>query len=189
MEPLDSPLTPQSLAPPLAPAMLAPVPAPAPAPEITPAPAPMSAQVPEIQSPDNFFERNKAYVLPGDHTYNTDLTPKEELTFREWVRRNKVPFDVNAQTTDYDMRGFWKAYSSGDPRAMSQVDPNDKQLHYSDYWKTPYHETFSAESQWANPKTAPTWNEQDQLVLPDGTILFDDRAANSEQSDKVTNGN
>jgi hypothetical protein len=48
-------------------------------------------------------------------------------------------------------------------------------MHYPDFWKTPMHETFSNESQWA-PVTAPAWNAQDQLVSQGGRVVFDDRA-------------
>jgi hypothetical protein len=127
------------------------------------------------------FARNKAYLAPGEHTYNTPLAPEQEAQFRAWVAQNAVPFDPNAHVTDYDMRGFWKAIQEGDPRAATAVDPNDGKLHYNDYWKTPYHESFSNESQWANPATAPHWNEKDQLVAPDGRVLYDDRAPKGEQ--------
>jgi hypothetical protein len=130
---------------------------------------------------DTTYARNKAYLKEGDHTYNTPLSPVEEAAFRTWVRHNSVPFDANAKVTDYDMRGFWKALTSGDKRATTAVDPNDRRLHYPDYWKTPYHETFSAESQWANPKTAPKWNDKDQLVLPNGTVIYDDRKPNGRR--------
>jgi len=127
-------------------------------------------------APPDYFKRNQAYVAPGDHVYNTPLPGNDEKAFRQWLAENKVPFDANAPVTDYDMLGFWKAMQTGDPRAANAVDPNDGKLHYSDYWKTPYHESFSAESQWANPKTAPHWNEKDQLVAPDGSVIYDDRA-------------
>jgi hypothetical protein len=121
------------------------------------------------------FERNKQWMAPGAATFNTDLADKEQ-DFRLWVQQNKVPFDpAQVSPQDYDMRGFWAALMGGDPRAASAVDPNDQRLHYPDYWKTPYHETFSNESQWASPN-APRWNDRDQLIAPDGTVLFDDRA-------------
>jgi hypothetical protein len=85
-----------------------------------------------------------------------------------------VPFDPNAPSSDYDMRGFFKALTSGDPRATSAIDPNDARMHYPDYWKTPSHQTFSGESQFATP-SAPAWNQRDQLVGPGGRIIFDDR--------------
>lgn len=125
------------------------------------------------------LERNKAYVKEGTHSYNTSLTPEEESVFRNWVVTNGVPFDPDGKTADYDMRGFWKALQTGDERAKSAVDPNDQKIHYPDYWKTPYHETFSNESQWATP-AAPAWNAKDQLVAPDGKVLFDDKVPSAK---------
>lgn len=88
---------------------------------------------------------------------------------------NKVPFNPDATTPqDYDMRGFYQGLLQQNPKAMSAVDPNDAQLHYPDYWKTPIHETFSNESQWA-PSSAPQWTPTDQLASG-GRVLFDDRA-------------
>jgi len=95
--------------------------------------------------------------------------------FRSWVGTNKIPFDPTEANADYDMRGFWKALQVGDPMALTAVNPNDQQIHFPDYWKTPYHQSFSAESQWADPEKAPRWNEKDQLILPDGTVVFDER--------------
>ena len=118
---------------------------------------------------------NMDLVAPGDHVYNTDLG-EHEPAFRDWVGQNKVPFDVNAPVSDYDMRGFYRALQSGDERAVSATNQNDGAIHYPDYWKTPYHKTFSAESQWANPQTAPRWNDMDQLIAPDGRIVYDERA-------------
>jgi hypothetical protein len=103
-------------------------------------------------------------------TYQTGLTPAEEALYQAWVAKNRVPTAGN----DYDMRGFYRGLLSGDPRATSAIDPNDSRMHYPDYWKTPEHETFSNESQWATP-LAPAWNEQDQLMSRGGRVLFDDR--------------
>lgn len=96
------------------------------------------------------------------------------MAFRQWVARNKVPFNADAPTTDYDMRGFYRGLQQQNPRAMSAVNPNDNQMHYPDYWKTPLHQTFSNESQFAT-SVAPRWNSLDQLVSPGGRILFDER--------------
>ena len=121
------------------------------------------------------LERNKPYTRPGAKKFNTPLDFGHELAFRQWVAKNKVPFDPEQQPQDYDMRGFWQGLQNENPLAQSAIDPNDSRMHYPDYWKTPYHETFSNESQWANDM-APRWNEQDQLTAPSGRILFDDRA-------------
>lgn len=111
--------------------------------------------------------------VPGA-SYNTPLHPLDEMAFRQWVTQNKVPFDPNAGASDYDMRGFYRGMQQGDPRATSAIDPNDSRLHYPDFWKTPAHETFSNESQWANP-AAPQWTGDDKLVAPSGRVMFDDR--------------
>lgn len=113
--------------------------------------------------------RNAPYVNAVPSTYATTLTPMEEQLYQAWMAQNKVPV-----STDYDMRGFYRGLMQGDPRAVSAVDPNDSRMHYPDYWKTPEHETFSRESQWATPN-APAWNAQDQLVSEGGQIVFDDR--------------
>src|SRR6202035_445501 len=117
------------------------------------------------------FERNSQWVKPGEHIYNTPLPAPQEQAFRQWAQANRVPFDVNAGVTDYDMRGFWLALQQGDPKAQSAVNPNDKQIHFPDYWKTPFHQTFSAESKWATPD-APKWNERDQLIDNSGKVIF-----------------
>jgi hypothetical protein len=115
------------------------------------------------------------WVKEGLHTFNTSLPLRDEISFNKWVMDNNVPFDPRADVSDYDMRGFWQALQAGDERATSAINPNDGKPHWPDYWKTPYHETFSSHSQWAN-ETAPQWNEQDQLVGLDGAVLFDERA-------------
>lgn len=124
---------------------------------------------------EKYFKRNSDYLKPGPHVYNTALSPEQEQGFQHWVAQNKVPFDIKAPVSDYDMRGFYQALLAGNHIAKNAVDPNDWKLHYPDFWKTPYHETFSNESQWASP-TAPRWNDKDQLVATDGTVIFDDRA-------------
>lgn len=112
---------------------------------------------------------------PGQ-TYDTKLDPGTEQFFRQWVAQNKVPFDPDAtRPQDYDMRGFYQALQQNNPKARTAIDPNDSRMHFPDFWKTPQHETFSNESQWAGAD-APAWNDQDQLVSRGGRVLFDDRA-------------
>ena len=147
--------------------------------------APPPAADPETAALMANYQRNQAFMLPGDHVYNTPLSPQEEKEFRAYIADRSDPrdegreFNPDAKITDYDMRGWWKAMKAGDPRAALRADENDPRmlLHRSDYWKTPYDMTFSSESQWAHPKKAPHWNDLDQLVTPDGKILYDDRAS------------
>lgn len=132
------------------------------------------------------FIRNQQYAAPGVSPrtgFNTDLGGGE-AAFRKWLSDNRVPFNPDGgRMQDYDMRGFYRGLMNGDPHAQTGMNTNDGQLHYSDYWKTPYHQSFSAESQWANPAAAPRWNEQDQLVTPEGRTVFDERA---QQGDSLS---
>jgi hypothetical protein len=103
-----------------------------------------------------------AYARPGP--YQTFLGPGDETSFREWVKANRVPFNPLLANQDYDMRGFWQAMQNGDPRAAQAEN-----LHFPDIWKTPAHESFSQDSQYAG-EMAPRWNGN-QLVSPGGRIL------------------
>ena len=104
--------------------------------------------------------------------YITKLDPLSQMAFENWVEKNNVPYNP-AQNADYDMPGFWKALTSNDPRAATAINPNDQQLHFPDYWKTPYHQSFSNESQYAAPG-APAWNDKDQLVGKGGNVVVDE---------------
>lgn len=111
-------------------------------------------------------------------SYNTPLSPLDEFAYRQWVQQNQVPTNPNATTPqDYDMRGFYQGLQQQNPRAQSAIDPNDSRMHYPDFWKTPLHQTFSNESQWA-PAGAPQWTPNDQLASPNGRVLFDDKTEN-----------
>lgn len=126
---------------------------------------------------DRILQRNMAYALPASVMrggYLTKLAPLNEMAFQQWVKDNNVPFDPSPKA-DYDMRGFFQALMSGDQRARTGMNSNDGKLHFGDYFKTPYHESFSAESRYAS-KGAPQWNELDQLVTPGARIVFDERA-------------
>jgi hypothetical protein len=113
------------------------------------------------------------FARPGPHI--TTLPPPEEAAFLQWVKEKKVPFDPQEKNSDYDMRGFWKALQANDPRAVQALDPNDKRMHFPDIWKTPYHETFSADSMYAMPG-APKWMGNRLVDQASGRVLFDDTA-------------
>ena len=106
------------------------------------------------------------YADPEWQAKLTQLTPEEEAAFQAWAKQLHAPI-----TDDYDMRGFWKF---GGDKAVSPVDG---QMHYTDRYKTPLHDSFSGESMYSLPDIPkPSWNEQDQLVDPSGAILYDERA-------------
>lgn len=133
-----------------------------------------TAEDPRITALKQNYAKNQAYAQQAQ-SYQTQLPQTQEQGFQAWVKQNQIPFNPNQNLQDYDMRGFWLALQKQDPRAVSAIDPNDSKIHYPDYWKTPYHETFSNESQWAT-KGAPSWNNKDQLIDSSGKVLFDDRA-------------
>lgn len=134
----------------------------------------------------NYYERNIQWVKPGEHVYSTVLEPPVEQAFKNWIAVNKIPFDTVAPVTDYDMRGFYSALQAKDPRAVAAVNPNDNQMHYPDYWKTPYHETFSRDSQWA-AANAPIWSNG-KLITPQGFILFDEKEKALQDRLRVVSG-
>jgi hypothetical protein len=108
-------------------------------------------------------------------TYNTPLSQIDELAYRQWVQQNGVPTNPDAKTPqDYDMRGFYRGLQQGNPIAQSAMNQNDGRMHYPDYWKTPMHQTFSNESQWA-PANAPQWTPDDKLVAPNGRVVLDEK--------------
>jgi hypothetical protein len=121
------------------------------------------------------YARNRLYAMaaPVMSGYLTKLDPLQEMAFQQWVRDNNVPFDPSPNA-DYDMRGYYKSIQGLNRLAQTSVNANDGMLHFPDTFKTPYHESFSAESKWAAPG-APTWNELDQLVTPNAKIVFDER--------------
>jgi hypothetical protein len=117
------------------------------------------------------YERNKAWAKIGP--YETALNSNQEKQFLQWVGQNKIPFDPNEEMQDYDMRGYYKALTD------NKVAPRDPagNMHFPDTFKTPYHETFSNESRYAN-YDAPRWMGDDasgfRLIDKEGNILFDE---------------
>lgn len=106
---------------------------------------------------------------------NTSLPLLQEMEFRKWLKTNGVPFNIEAPVTDYDMRGYWQGLQQGHPMAApTEVNANDGRPHFTDYYKTPLHQSFSAGSQFAGAD-APEWINGHQLAAPNGRILFDER--------------
>jgi hypothetical protein len=124
------------------------------------------------------YARNVQYAKP-QASYQTPLSPEQEAAFRLWLKQTegkRPPFDPRETLQDYDMRGFWQALSSGDPRAANAVNPIDHKVHGPDTWKTPYHQSFSAQSQYAKPN-APVWTADETRLVDPATlqVLFDER--------------
>lgn len=121
------------------------------------------------------YQRNAQWAAPRK-SYQTDLPPDREGQFQQWVAQNQIPFDPADPYSDYDMRGYWQQLEAGQAQA-TEINPYDGQQHYSDEWKTPFHQSFSAESRYAQP-TAPVWANDYQLIDPaSGRIIYDERVA------------
>ena len=78
---------------------------------------------------------------PYDFTdrYNTELSPEEELEFRDWAEKNNRTNDIY----DYDIKGAWKEIKAG---TMTE----DERHHLGDKYKKPNHPTFSNQSIYNN---------------------------------------
>lgn len=69
--------------------------------------------------------------------YHTKLTPSQERAYKEFLRQHP-DFPIN--TPDYDGAGWFLKYSKLGP---------DRNMHFDDEFKTPYHRTFSSHSKYA----------------------------------------
>jgi hypothetical protein len=107
---------------------------------------------------------NAPYAKPGP--YLTKLPPQQEIAFRAWAARNRVPV-----TPDYDMRAYFLA-TKGAPHAAG--------THFPDTYKTPLDTTFSNESIYAKP-TAPVWQGDRLVNQQTQQTVFADQAAPPSQ--------
>ena len=100
--------------------------------------------------------------LSSPDQYTTALSPDEERRFQQWARRYGIRMEPG-WNEDYDMRGLWKSSPdiSPDPRG-----------HWPDWYKKPFHPTFSNESIYATPD-APHW-EGYRLITPAGNVVADE---------------
>lgn len=107
--------------------------------------------------------------------YQTDLSTPEVFEFAHWVNKNQIPVDVGSKS-DYDMPGYFKSEKAG--QSSSEINEIDNQRHFPDTFKTPYHNSFSGESKYAD-ENAPHWdgtllkspeNEVEAIELPTGLL-------------------
>lgn len=128
-------------------------------------------------NPWDIYRQNSQYLKPNQpQSYQTQLGPAARSEFLRWRMENNIPYDPSP-TSDYDMQGFFMGLATGDPRAQSAVNPYDNAMHFSDTWKTPFHQSFSRESQWAHPTLAPQWVNNSQLADSKGWVIFDEQQA------------
>lgn len=111
------------------------------------------------------FQHNAPFATKGP--YQTQLAPAAELLFRLWLSQNKVPFNPDESTQDYDMRGFWQAMQNG------QVPQwQGGKHHFPDTFKTPYDTTFSKESKYATPNNPFAWQGDSLIDTRTGQVVF-----------------
>jgi hypothetical protein len=125
----------------------------------------LSVQTPlfTAEGPQNYqaaYKHNAAFAKPG--SYQTVLPPPEEAAFRQWLAVNRVSFNPNAKTVDYDMRGYYAA----NPLATHRSGQ-----HFPDTFKTPYDTTFSGESKYAKPHTPFVWQGNKLIDTRTGQVI------------------
>lgn len=113
---------------------------------------------------------NSQFAKKG--SWFTELNPQEETEFQQWAKK----YDRRTDDLGYDMRGFWKAGKQGDPRAKMGFNPIAGEMHDPDTWKTPYSDSFSNESIYAN-EDAPHWVAGKLVDTKSGTPVFDDKTS------------
>lgn len=129
----------------------------------------------------SLIKRNSQWAKKNWAGMLTQLSPEKEMQYRKWIKQSGVP-----ETKDYDMRGWYSAYT--DPnhpdhsKTVMSVNASDGLPHYDDYWKTPYHHSFSNESKYATPD-APAWNHAEvasgktnvwRLSHPTAGVIFEE---------------
>lgn len=114
-------------------------------------------------------------VAGATQPFRTQLKPADEAEFQAWLQAARIPY-ADTPTADYDMRGLFAGIRSGDKDAKTAVNKKDGKIHFPDKWKTPFHDSFSDRSIYAQPDAgAPSWRG-DLLVAPNGRVVADERA-------------
>lgn len=109
-------------------------------------------------------QRNKQFAKPGSEL--TTLSPHQEVAFRAWVAQNRVPFNPNEATPDYDMRGYWQANPNAS-HAQGQ--------HFPDTYKTIRDSTFSDQSKYAKPGTPLQWQGNNLVDKRTNQLVYGSR--------------
>lgn len=119
------------------------------------------------------YAHNISFAEPIGGSFFTSLPDPEENAFRDWVKRNHVPFDVDAAIADYDMRGYWKATGG---------NWSGKGAHFPDTWKTPYDTTFSDQSRYATSGCPFKWHGEILIDERDGQVIFNEQYSRERRS-------
>ena len=82
--------------------------------------------------------------------YNSYQIDNNQKSYEDWKRKIKEYKNIDIDNDkSYDYRGF---YNENPERAYKLLE-KDPDTHFTDKYKTPYHETFSDESIYSNDKT------------------------------------
>jgi hypothetical protein len=125
---------------------------------------------------------NEQELLSGVNPFGTNLKPEAEKEFASFAKNiQQLP------TPDFDLRGLFKEAKGkglvdkilgGQETELGGINPTTQTFHFTDKFKTPFHKSFSRESQFAT-KDAPRWvqNEDQSFRLVDANnkTLIDER--------------
>lgn len=119
------------------------------------------------------FARNDPY-FKRQSTYTTPLGSWMLAQFLKWVKENKIPYKpFTSQPQDYDMPRYFEEQIYRTPN-----QGHTEGVHFTDEYKTPYHQTASGESRYALPgPVTPRWQEKgltDVLRYPSGETVPDE---------------
>lgn len=120
------------------------------------------------------YRRNVKHAKPSATGYQTQLDPKQEAHFREWLRNSGNPGEFNPESkrTPYDMRGYWLHLVKTGRLQTGQT----KHGHFPDAYKTPYDPSFSRWSKYAAKGTPLVWRKGNRLVnRKTGRVVFEER--------------
>ncbi len=108
-------------------------------------------------------------ALLSNQFNNTQLSPQQESGFQQWAPMNIPVLDqlrAMVGTSDYDYRGFYN-----NPMSQKGINPNDGQMHFTDWYKKPQHPTFSNESFYGFKGNPGQWAGNSYLPNPAYEIL------------------
>jgi hypothetical protein len=135
-----------------------------------------------------------------DNARQKFVDPDNKPRFSPWVNQLRQQYgdgpqlkqilDANAMlqpiakwqdtpTSDYDLRGYWQDIASQQQQQQSTVTGELKSDggHLTDTYKTPYHHSFSGESQYS-ASDGPAWQGSDaagwRLVDKYGNVVYDE---------------
>ena len=101
----------------------------------------------------------------------TPLPPGLYPEFDAWMKsapnQGDRTYGMASSRPEYDWSGYFLAMRAGRPEAP----PPDERGHTTDYFKTPYHPTFSQDSRYAGPND-PFWRGRELVDPRDGRVKF-----------------